>query len=147
MSIVPSFFDMTSYVILSGSMEPEIPVGSVVFVDKDIECSDIRRGDIIAFNIDESKRVTHRVTDIDEDQQLFTTKGDANETEDFSPVRYDQVIGKTVYHIPYVGYVTQWLSQTKSKAVIVSVFAGQLLIVFLLEDKKENNTGGKSNEI
>ncbi|MDA4324587.1 signal peptidase I, partial [Escherichia coli] len=62
-------------------MEPEYPVGSLIYVDR-VEPSEISIGDPITFVMNESLMVaTHRVVDIKEDGS-FITKGDANDTVD-----------------------------------------------------------------
>ena len=79
-------------------MEPTIPVGSIVYV-KPVDFSEISEGDIISFESGASV-VTHRVESIDKEQMLITTKGDANETVDFSPVAYTNVLGRTEKYFP-----------------------------------------------
>ena len=57
---VPRLLGYEMFEIVSGSMEPTIPVGSVVYV-KNVEPEKIESGDIIAFYKDEGDIVTHRV--------------------------------------------------------------------------------------
>lgn len=73
-------------VVLSGSMEPTFHVGSVIYY-KEAEFADINVGDAITLRAGEDGMVTHRVTEKSELSQTFTTKGDANLSEDRSESR------------------------------------------------------------
>jgi signal peptidase len=112
--------------ILSGSMEPAYHVGGLVFINTKAHAEDITIGDAIAFYLSEDMVVTHRVTAIDAAERLFTTKGDANNTEDLAPVPFDNLIGKAVFHIPQAGYILMNLSTPKGFA------AGAILIAVLI---------------
>ena len=92
---IPRLMGLKTYKVLSGSMEPEYHVGSVVYVEKS-SIDDIEVGDVITFYINDNTVVTHRVIDKDNDTESFHTKGDANETEDGGSVAYDKVVGKVV---------------------------------------------------
>ena len=100
---IPRLMGLKTYKVLSGSMEPEYHVGSVVYVEKS-SIDDIEVGDVITFYINDNT-VTHRVVDKDNDTESFHTKGDANETEDGGSVAYDKVVGKVVLNVPYLGYI------------------------------------------
>ncbi len=89
------------YNIVSGSMEPAIPVGSAIYV-RSTAPGQLAAGDVIAFER-EGTVVAHRVVQNDAAQSQLTTKGDANAKEDLSPVRYNQVIGRVERHIPVLG--------------------------------------------
>lgn len=87
-------------IVVSGSMEPNLPVGSLCLIDT--RYRDIRQGEIITFDFGKEK-ITHRVIGVL--QEGYVTRGDANGVQDFAPVRRHQVYGKLAGHIPYVGYV------------------------------------------
>lgn len=97
-----------SRVVMSGSMEPAIPVGSIVVV-KRVDADDVEVGDIIAFQMGESKtlhRVVDKVFDVgffEGGSFYFRTKGDANEDPDPWIVRPEQVSGALLLTIPYYG--------------------------------------------
>ena len=93
-------------VVLSGSMEPAISVGSLIVI-KPAQAYKI--GDIITFG-EESKDAiptTHRVVEmrVDNGVMVYVTKGDANNDRDIKEVREDEVIGKMLFDIPYLGYI------------------------------------------
>ncbi|WP_143008413.1 class B sortase [Pseudobutyrivibrio sp. YE44] len=134
---IPRVLGMEEYNVISGSMEPEISVGSLVFV-KGIAFEELAEGDVIAFQSGASV-VTHRVISIEKDTKLISTKGDANNVADFMPVAYKDVIGKVEYHVPILGNLAAWLSETIGKIV-----AGIILMVGILlsniEEKKSKKT-------
>ena len=101
--------------IVSGSMAPEIGVGDVIIVKRETAAA-VNVGDIIQFK-DGEVRIAHRVVEIGEDEagrKVFWTKGDANKNLDADPVLPEQVIGKVVYTIPKVGWVTLWARSRSS---------------------------------
>lgn len=132
---VPKLLGIQTYNVISGSMESSISVGSIVYV-KNAEFDELAEGDVIAFESGASV-VTHRITSIDSQSKLITTKGDANDTEDFVPVAYVNVIGRVVAHVPFLGYLASWLSEITGKVIAV-----MLLIIGLLL----SNAGDKSQD-
>lgn len=118
-------------------MEPAIQTGSIAYVKKGVDAQDIQVNDIIAFHINEDKFVTHRVIEIDNTQKVFITKGDANENADFSPIPFENLMGETVFHIPYLGYVMQWLSTIQGKLIFVGICLSQYLIYYLFKEEEE----------
>ena len=70
-------FGIQVYSVISGSMEPEYPVGSLIYVKKATP-DEVKVGDVITFVLSNETPATHRVIDIDCDAQLFYTQGDAN---------------------------------------------------------------------
>ena len=90
-------------VVLSGSMEPRIKMGSIVAVKP---TNEYKINDIITFNSGGKTPTTHRIVDIEEesDKILYTVKGDANEDPDLEKVPKENVIGKVLFSIPFLGY-------------------------------------------
>ena len=94
-------------VVYSGSMEPVMPVGSLGVMES-VEPSQIKAGDIIAFNpiFDPDTIVSHRVIEVlDEESTLaLRTKGDANEDPDIFSVPAGRVLGRVIFNIPHLGF-------------------------------------------
>ncbi|MDZ7746627.1 MAG: signal peptidase I [Halobacteriales archaeon] len=90
-----------AFVVLSGSMEPALSPGDIVFVDADTA---IASGDIITYGSDVP--VTHRV--IDSLDGGFVTQGDANENPDSGLVTSEAVLGEVTFSIPVIGRVVLW---------------------------------------
>lgn len=125
---LPGMFGFKSYMVLSASMEPEYHVGSLVYVKQALE-DDINPGDVITFHIDDSTLVTHRVVEKDNARNGLITKGDANEVNDGGLVAYDNVVGKVVFNIPMLGYVSSFISSLYGKCVVIGV----LIVMMCLE--------------
>ena len=70
-------FGLTPYAVLSGSMEPEYPTGSLIYV-RDVDPADVAVGDAITFELESGALVTHEVYEIDSDARAFRTQGIAN---------------------------------------------------------------------
>jgi signal peptidase len=135
--------------ILSGSMEPAYHVGGLVFINTNAEAADIKVGDAIAYNLSADMVVTHRVMAIDEAGRTFTTKGDANNTEDIAPIPFDNLIGKAVFHIPRAGYIMMNLTTPKgfaAGAILIAVLIILFVIPVLLTPSKEGKGESKKDE-
>ena len=98
---IPKFLGISPLIVLSGSMEPVYPTGSLLYVNQH-NLDNIQIGDAITFYIDENTLATHRVVEIDEISCTYITKGDANEVNDGSPVSFDDVLGVPIINIPNI---------------------------------------------
>lgn len=131
----PSLFGYKGFYVGSGSMSPEIPVGSLIVVEE-TDAENIVEKDIITYRNSKKTVVTHRVIEIDQKDQSFITQGDANEYHDLFPVKPEQIIGRVVLDIPYVGYLIDFL---RSKYGIITLWAfGLVLLVLDISKKKQN---------
>ncbi len=110
-------------------MEPAIPVHSICFVNENIPLENIESGEVISFRIGDNMLVTHRVTEIHDNE--YTTKGDANNTEDAAPVTAENYIGKTVFVIPKAGIAVLYLHTRHGKIAAVTIIAALLILSFL----------------
>lgn len=133
---VPRVLGLVPLTILSGSMEPTLPVGSQVFVDP-VESVEQAREEITVGSIitvmprpDDPTLVTHRVVAVEQDvsgRPVWTTKGDANGGVDDWEVTQTQLRGVVRYHVPWVGYVASSMTQT-DKDTVVRWSAGALFV-------------------
>jgi len=110
-----------AYVVLSGSMEPALPVGSVVITRSQPTYSP---GDIVTFRAGDSV-VTHRLIEVGE---RLVTKGDANEEPDRLSATPGDVLGRTVLSIPYFGYFVSFVKTPKGFVAMVVIPAS--LVVY-----------------
>lgn len=101
----PSVFGIKTFCIISKSMEPEIQINDIVII-KEVEESEINRGDIITF-IKNGETITHRVvnTENKEGKKYYTTQGDANNTRDFTEITFENIEGKYIGKIPKIGKI------------------------------------------
>lgn len=137
---IPKVIGFQEFNVISGSMEPQISVGSIVYV-KPVAFEELNEDDIVAYEAGASV-VTHRIVSIDRDNRLITTKGDANSSPDFMPVAYTNIIGRVTVHIPFLGAIAATLSETIGKFVAVIL----LIIGVILVNFGEKKTDKKKNE-
>jgi signal peptidase len=128
--VVPAVGGATTYTVLTRSMEPGLPPGTLLVV-RPTPVDDLRVGDVITFQLESGKPtvVTHRITEVqlaEDDERLFTTQGDANANADPEPVMPVQVRGSLWYAIPYLGWVSS-LRSSDAADVWIPVVAGLVL--------------------
>lgn len=122
----PRLFGYDMYNVVSGSMEPYIPVGSMIFVQS-ADPLDIVEDEVIAFYRNGAV-VTHRVVMNNRTEGFFRTKGDANQEEDMNEVLYKELIGLVKYHVPVLGDLSSTLSSSFGKVYLLAlIFLGLLL--------------------
>lgn len=116
------FFGYKTYIVLTGSMEPNINIGDVVVVKK-TQTNDVKVGDVITFQLDgQDSTVTHRIVEKIEDENsvIFRTKGDNNNAQDPDNVKPENIQGVMVFKISKLGkIVTKLLTGTGFIAMIV----------------------------
>lgn len=109
------------YNVVSGSMEPALPVGSLVYVER-AEPEDVLPGQIIAFRSGSSV-VVHRVTENRTEERTFITKGDANAEEDPMGTPYRSLDGRVVYCLPMAGFLQTLYADTAGRAWAIGLAA------------------------
>ncbi len=129
--VVPRIAGATPYTILTGSMTPQMPPGTLVVV-KPVHPDDISVGTVITYQLESGKPtvVTHRVVaqgfDL-EGNQSFTTQGDANDTPDEKPVIPEQIRGERWYSVPHLGDISNTLNNAQRQVVLTVIVAGLLM--------------------
>jgi signal peptidase len=121
------------YVVSSGSMIPNLNIFDVIVVNGNIPFDHLKLGDIIVFNVPvtHDKVIVHRVAEILSQNPLtIRTKGDANPGSipgvDF-PITQGDYIGKVVYVVPQIGYVTRILTPPINY-IIIAVIVGIMIV-------------------
>lgn len=135
--------------VTSGSMEPEYPTGSLLYVKK-VDPYKIEVGQVITFMLDEDTLATHRVVEILKDESdpsviRFATKGDANNANDGTPVHYKNVVGTPVFSIPYLGYVAAYIQDPPGMYMAIAAGA-VLLLLILLPDLFDGDANAKKSK-
>ena len=121
-SILPIPGKLEIKIVQSGSMEPSIKVGALAIIKPE---SSYKVGDIITFGKDTKTDVptTHRIVAdrVENGMPVYTTKGDANEDNDTKEVRKNEIIGKTIFSVPYVGYIVDFAKQPLGFAIFIGL--------------------------
>lgn len=150
-------FGLKVFHVLSPSMEPDYPTGSLIYV-MDVDPARLTVNDVITFRVTEDTIATHRIIELIPDENnpnivRFRTKGDANDIADGSLVNYESIIGKPIFCIPLLGYLSAYIADPSRKYIIITI---ALVIIFFesvieiltddKENKKSNTKQNKKNE-
>lgn len=137
-SVLPIPGNIKSFVVLSGSMEPNIKTGSVVFIKPD---SLYKKGDVITFGqaTKTNPPITHRVieTKVINGNQVFITKGDANNAPDIAEVPKSDIVGKVFLSIPILGYLVNFAKTKNGFILIILIPAIYIIIDQIIKITKE----------
>jgi signal peptidase len=128
---VPRAVGATPYAVLTASMRPGLPPGTLIVV-RPVDVEDIAIGSVITFQLTsgEPEVVTHRVVGVGinpKGERVFTTQGDANGGADAKPVRPAQVRGEVWYSVPHLGFVEQYLT-ARTRQLAIMGLAGTLVL-------------------
>jgi signal peptidase len=144
-TVGPRLFPYQALVVRSGSMEPAIETGSIVFYRK-IAAEKVKVGDVIVFSRpgDPSERITHRVHEVGTSStgRYFVTKGDANGTPDDWRVPAVGDGWKEAFHVPVVGYVLYGLQSQLGRLLLLIVPAVLLGLITLGEIWHDRRSAG-----
>lgn len=138
---------LTFYSVVSGSMEPTLPVGSLLYAGR-YKVEDLKKDDIITFTVEGADQqtavVTHRIVEAKKTEKTekdpegndklitqysFQTKGDANNEADPVPVQSGAILGLYKWHLPYLGRVSMF-AQTPVGFGLVVLLPAAILIVW-----------------
>ncbi len=140
--------DLDARVVQSGSMEPAIRTGSVIFT---LPAEEYKIDDIITYQTAEGETpTTHRIVDKDPEQNSFTTQGDANTAQDIDAVEDTSIIGSVRFHIPFLGYPINFARQPLGFLLFLLIPAGLIIAdqfknIIRELDKMESNQPQKKH--
>lgn len=128
--VIPRVGGGTPYTVLTGSMRPGMPPGTMVVV-RPIDPDDITIGTVVTYQLESGKPtvVTHRVVGIGftaDGKRAFTTQGDANNAADSEPVREVQIRGARWYSVPVVGRITRLVTDRQRELATTIIAVGLL---------------------
>jgi len=128
-SILPITGNYKIMTVISGSMAPEIKMGSVVVVKP---VSDYKIGDVITFGPYNKTKAptTHRIYDIKvvDSESVYITKGDVNNAPDSREIKKSDIVGKVLFSVPFMGYAVEFAKKPLGFALIIIVPAA--IIIF-----------------
>jgi len=131
----PTIFGNLLAVVYSGSMSGTFEVNDIVVIRSQ---NSYGTGDIICFKEGDSL-VTHRI--VEETQEGYITKGDANNTVDIGAVALESIVGAVVFVIPKAGNVQQFIMSLPGLLVLMAA----VIIIFFLPEwrEKRSRKGGQ----
>lgn len=139
--LIASIFPITGnwkiMIVQSGSMEPAIKTGSVVITKP---AAEYNVGNIITFTLPQSPKrpITHRINEIKTEANAisYITKGDANNGPDQEEIKKENIIGKVLLSVPYLGYA---VDVAKNPYGFIAIIIIPALIIIYDEIKKIRN--------
>lgn len=145
--IEPIFiFGLRAYKITTSSMEPTIKTGDIIIIKKENE-NNLKKDDIITF-YQKGENITHRILEINENgnRKEYITKGDNNKLKDTNRITYEDINGKFVVKIPYLGKIMEIF---ENKIIFLFIVLLSLLLYLYnasLQEKKEKRRNKKESE-
>ena len=138
-------------IVKSGSMEPSIVTGSIVIIKPE---TSYHVGDVVTFGADTKTQIptTHRIIEIGDSPlgQSVRTKGDANDSADPRPTQMNDVHGKVIFTLPYMGYLLDFARKPIGFALLVGLPAFAVIIdevgKIIAEIKRLRRTKHGSNQ-
>ena len=125
-----------TYIIRGGSMEPTIPLGSVVAVSA-VRADNLVAGDIVTLRTLDGIIVTHRVTAVirtSDGSLLLATKGDANAYPDTPEWPAQALVGRVDLWIPYAGYLMAFVATLPGLLALLCSMATLLLVIWGIDE-------------
>ncbi len=117
---IPVLWGKRPLVVISGSMEPILKVGGILYYEK-INLDDFNKDDILVYQLNEHI-VSHRIVNINE--YGFETKGDNNISNDSYIVDKNNVIGRgNNWSIPYIGYYADFIYNHKYLLIVMIILS------------------------
>lgn len=130
--IIPFATGSQGYNILTDSMRPAYPPGTLVIV-KPVKAEDLRLGDVVTYQVTSGDPtvITHRIiatTLSTSGNRSFTTMGDNNAVADPQPISEEQIRGRVWYALPWVGILSS-ARQNSAYGLLIPI-AGFGLILY-----------------
>ncbi len=152
-SIVAFWFGLRAYLrtdypllaVASGSMRPTLNVGDLIAVQGGFNVSDItavyETGDIIVFHnpTNPDDLIVHRAVEKHQNGDAFylKTQGDNNSVIDRWEIYDDDLVGKVVGTVPYLGHVPLFVHTPTGIMIIVVLLVILILLEFIIPVVKE----------
>ena len=150
--VVPKVIGVNVYEVVTSSMAPELPVGSVVYVQT-CKADEVKVGDIISFYVgtDEENIISHRVVEINVDEQgdfFFITKGDANSDIDSMQVDVKHFVGKVKFKINNISWLVRLFDTSTGIIILIGLIIISLCLNIasdLINKKVSSESNNSSN--
>ncbi len=140
-----------TYVVATGSMEPTIKAGSII-VTNTMKLDDLKPGEIITFKNPENPEqvITHRIASVVTKNPLVVkTKGDNNQQADGWEISGEDILGKHIISLPYLGRVANFIRQPAGFGLVVVLPALIIIVKQIFNIKKgiEEEIEKRANQV
>lgn len=143
---VPQFLGIREFNVMTGSMTPTYPVGTLVFT---VPCdpAEIQVGDVVTCVMNENLDViTHRVVANDIAAGTITTRGDANNNDD-APTLYANVLGVVRFSVPMLGGLIDYFTGSLPGRMSGLVILACVVVLTLLAESICSQLSSQTAEI
>lgn len=135
-------FGIDILTVLSPSMEPNYPTGSLIYL-VDIDPAKLKVEDVITYRLSETTTATHRIKEIVPDEEdpgvvRFRTKGDNNDNYDGSLVEFEDVEGKVIFCIPHLGHLAMYIQSPPGLYVALVTALAVIFFVLIVDTVTDN---------
>lgn len=129
-ALAPRLLGWQFVIVAGGSMEPTIRFGSLA-VMAPVDRDSLQLGDIVRYRdpTRPGRVVTHRIVAVSEDRTTFTTRGDANNVDDPSPVALENVEAGYLFSVPKAGSFARWVG-TRAGYMTMVLVPGLVIIAW-----------------
>ncbi len=133
-SNVNLFGGYKSYLVQSGSMEPTIMTGDIIVIRPQPSYG---KNDAVTFIDEGGRTVTHRILNVEQKngKEAFTTRGDANRSDDEGTISAEQIVGKVSFVVPKLGYMVEFSKSLPGLIILILIPAGLFVADELLKNK------------
>ncbi len=133
---VPDIFGFKILQVMSGSMSGEFETGDTILIKNVKNERKLKVGDVVTFRVEKNTLVTHRIVDITkvDNKLMYTTKGDANNTEDSDKINISEIEGIYIKKIITVGKIIKFMQ--KPYGMIITFTIPILLIIVIINKEK-----------
>mgnify|MGYP004542204687 CR=1 FL=1 len=127
-----SILGINFFSIDTNSMKGDLYKYSLVITKKS-KSQDFKINDIIAYEVNDNikiNKIINKYYDENKGKEVYITKYNLNYYPDIEKVTYNQIVGKKVLHIPFLGWLIKLI-----RSEIFSVLCILILFVMFLENK------------
>lgn len=137
------------FVVSSRSMLPTLQIGDIIVVQDGGTFPSLRVNDIIVFERPGTREIVvvhrvYRITQVNGEQRI-ETKGDNNPSPDAWVVREADFIGKVVFAVPQLGYLTTWLTPPLNYVIIAAILAVIFLTELYSKEERKEKAGDRNS--
>ena len=133
-------FGYRALVVVSGSMEPDIKIGSVIYIktyEQDEIYEHVKVGDYITFVNNEGHNVTHAVIYINPSNDEIQTQGIREGAAVDDKISSTDFVGKFVFTISYLGFIVKVIGSPAFIIAFISVIVVGYLITAIIKEIKK----------
>ncbi len=135
---VPTVFGYKILQVMSGSMTGEFETGDTILIKAVNNENQLNIGDVVTYKVEKNTLVTHRIVNITKEKNniKYTTKGDANNTNDKEKIDFSDIEGKYICKVIIIGKLISIMKNPFGMALIFTIPIIAIILI-IIKEKKE----------